>query len=289
MGFSTDAIHAGNAPDPRTGAVAVPIYQTSTYVQEALGKHKGYEYARTQNPTRALSRRTSPCSKPGPERAPSHPDGRDNRRLDVREGGRARRLLESDLRRDLPLFHEDPGAVRRRVHVRRHGRRRSRALARCARTRSCFTSRLRRPDDDPLRHSAAVADRARTRRARRRGQHVRVAVSPEAARARSGFRRPLDDEIPERAFRFGRRRRGGENPAHLEWLAFVQNSSGAILSPFDSWLVLRGIKTLGCPDGATRARTPGRSRDTCRSTRRCERPTTPGFPITRSTTSPPGR
>src|SRR2546421_10716419 len=57
MGFSTDAIHAGNAPDPRTGAVAVPIYQTSTYVQEALGRHKGYEYARTQNPTRmALER-----------------------------------------------------------------------------------------------------------------------------------------------------------------------------------------------------------------------------------------
>src|SRR5688500_1790489 len=53
MGFSTDAIHAGNAPDPTTGAVAVPIYQTSTYVQEELGKHKGYEYARTQNPTRA--------------------------------------------------------------------------------------------------------------------------------------------------------------------------------------------------------------------------------------------
>src|SRR5512132_4400530 len=53
MGFSTDAIHAGNAPDPSTGAVAVPIYQTSTYVQEALGKNKGYEYARTQNLTRA--------------------------------------------------------------------------------------------------------------------------------------------------------------------------------------------------------------------------------------------
>jgi len=52
MGFSTDCIHAGNEPDPTTGAVSVPIYQTSTYVQEALGKHKGYEYARTQNPTR---------------------------------------------------------------------------------------------------------------------------------------------------------------------------------------------------------------------------------------------
>lgn len=51
-GFSTTAIHAGNAPDPRTGAVAVPVYQTSTYAQEGLGKHKGYEYARSQNPTR---------------------------------------------------------------------------------------------------------------------------------------------------------------------------------------------------------------------------------------------
>src|SRR6266498_2171349 len=52
MGFSTDCVHAGNAPDPTTGAVSVPIYQTSTYVQEGLGKNKGYEYARTQNPTR---------------------------------------------------------------------------------------------------------------------------------------------------------------------------------------------------------------------------------------------
>lgn len=52
MGFSTIAIHAGNEPDPATGAVSVPIYQTSTYAQDGLGIHKGYEYARTQNPTR---------------------------------------------------------------------------------------------------------------------------------------------------------------------------------------------------------------------------------------------
>jgi cystathionine gamma-lyase/cystathionine beta-lyase/cystathionine gamma-lyase/homocysteine desulfhydrase len=52
MGFSTTAIHAGNEPDTATGAVSVPIYQTSTYAQESLGKNKGYEYARTQNPTR---------------------------------------------------------------------------------------------------------------------------------------------------------------------------------------------------------------------------------------------
>src|SRR5215210_8040854 len=58
MGFSTTAIHAGNEPDPTTGAVTVPIYQTSTYQQEALGHPRGgYEYARTQNPTRSALER----------------------------------------------------------------------------------------------------------------------------------------------------------------------------------------------------------------------------------------
>lgn len=56
-GFSTRAVHAGQEPDPTTGAVMVPIYQTSTYAQEALGRHKGFEYARTHNATRfALER-----------------------------------------------------------------------------------------------------------------------------------------------------------------------------------------------------------------------------------------
>ncbi|HTS88666.1 MAG TPA: PLP-dependent aspartate aminotransferase family protein [Gemmatimonadales bacterium] len=56
-GLATRAVHAGQAPDPFSGAVMTPIYQTSTYVQEGLGRHKGYEYARTQNPTReALER-----------------------------------------------------------------------------------------------------------------------------------------------------------------------------------------------------------------------------------------
>lgn len=52
MKFETRAIHTGQDPDPATGAAVVPIYQTSTYVQEAPGKHKGYEYSRTHNPTR---------------------------------------------------------------------------------------------------------------------------------------------------------------------------------------------------------------------------------------------
>src|SRR6266567_6574837 len=55
--FSTICLHAGQEPDPATGAIITPIYQTSTYVQDELGKHKGYEYGRTQNPTRlALER-----------------------------------------------------------------------------------------------------------------------------------------------------------------------------------------------------------------------------------------
>jgi len=52
MKFDTKAIHAGVDPDPATGAIMTPIYQTSTFVQEAVGQHKGFEYARTQNPTR---------------------------------------------------------------------------------------------------------------------------------------------------------------------------------------------------------------------------------------------
>lgn len=53
MKFSTKAIHAGQTPDPTTGAIMTPIYQTSTYVQEGLGGHKGYEYSRTASPTRS--------------------------------------------------------------------------------------------------------------------------------------------------------------------------------------------------------------------------------------------
>jgi len=52
LGLGTRAIHAGQQPDPSTGAIMTPIYATSTYVQESPGKHKGYEYSRTQNPTR---------------------------------------------------------------------------------------------------------------------------------------------------------------------------------------------------------------------------------------------
>ena len=56
-GFGTRAIHAGQSADPTTGAVMVPIYQTSTYVQPSPGVHKGYDYSRTANPTRTAYER----------------------------------------------------------------------------------------------------------------------------------------------------------------------------------------------------------------------------------------
>ena len=52
MKFATKAIHAGQEPDPSTGAIMTPIFQTSTYAQAGLGDHKGYEYSRSHNPTR---------------------------------------------------------------------------------------------------------------------------------------------------------------------------------------------------------------------------------------------
>lgn len=58
MGFSTDAIHVGQEPDPSTGSIVAPIYQTSTYVQPALGESKGYDYARTNHPNRKALERT---------------------------------------------------------------------------------------------------------------------------------------------------------------------------------------------------------------------------------------
>ena len=64
--LGTRAVHAGQRPDETTGAIMSPIYQTSTYVQAGLGKHKGFEYARTQNPTREALERNVAALEGGP-------------------------------------------------------------------------------------------------------------------------------------------------------------------------------------------------------------------------------
>src|ERR1700736_438058 len=71
--FATRAIHAGQEPDPTTGAVMTPIYATSTYVQESPGKHKGFDYARSINPTRLAYEKCIADLESGPRGVPSAP------------------------------------------------------------------------------------------------------------------------------------------------------------------------------------------------------------------------
>ena len=123
MGFATDCIHAGQEPDPTTGAVTVPIYQTSTYVQEGLGQHKGYEYARTHNLTRRTLEKNLAALEGGTD-AYCYASGMAATQavLTLVKAGPARRGVGQRLRRHPPALHEDPRAVRRRVRVPRRER-----------------------------------------------------------------------------------------------------------------------------------------------------------------------
>jgi cystathionine beta-lyase/cystathionine gamma-synthase len=245
MGFSTDAIHAGNAPDPTTGAVAVPIYQTSTYVQEALGKHKGFEYARTQNPTRAALEEN----------------------LNVLEGGAGARAFASGM----AAITAVSTFVKSGDHVvcsnltyggtyRYYTKIQARYGVEFTFVDTADENAVRRAmkSNTKLLHLETPTNPMMTlcdipllsQIAHERGALVVVDntfASPYlqkplalgadfAVHSTTKFLNGHSDSV------------GGvvvaKNPEHVEWLAFVQNGSGAILSPFDSWLVLRGVKTL---------------------------------------------
>ncbi|MFN2385677.1 MAG: PLP-dependent aspartate aminotransferase family protein [Thermoanaerobaculia bacterium] len=245
MGFSTDAIHAGNEPDPRTGAVAVPIYQTSTYVQDALGKHKGYEYARTQNPTRHALEEN----------------------LAVLEGGAGARAFASGM----AAITAVSTFVKAGDHVV------------CSNltyggTYRYFTKILARYGVEFSFVDTACPERVKEAlRKNTRMLHLETPTNPmmtlcdipllseyahevgalvvvDNTFASPYLQRPLAlgaDLVVHSTTKFLNGHSdsvGGvavaANAEHVEWLAFVQNSSGAILSPFDSWLVLRGVKTL---------------------------------------------
>ncbi|MFQ3581065.1 MAG: cystathionine gamma-synthase [Chloracidobacterium sp.] len=246
MGFATDVIHAGQAPDPSTGAVTVPIYQTSTYVQDGLGRHKGYEYARTHNPTRAALEANLAVLEGGVAgfafasgmaaihavmtaclKAGDHVVVSDN------TYGGTYRLFERVLT-DFGLTFDyvdasEPAQV---------------TAALRPTTRMVF---LETPTNPVMRlcDIAAIAQVARPR-----GIHVVVDntfMSPY-------FQRPLAlgaNIVVHSTTKYLNGHSdsvGGvvvvTEPALAERLAFVQNAAGAILSPMDAWLTLRGIKTL---------------------------------------------
>jgi cystathionine beta-lyase/cystathionine gamma-synthase len=243
--FSTICIHAGQTPDPSTGAIITPIYQTSTYVQDALGVHKGYEYARTQNPTRAALEANVAAIENGKAgfafasgmaaegaimtllQSGDHVVVTDN------TYGGTYRLFERVLRKyQLDFSYVDtsqPEEIRKAIR---------------ANTKMLF---LETPTNPVLRITDLAAA---SQIAHERGVFVVV----DNTFASPFVQRPLDfgaDLVVHSTTKFLNGHSdsvGGIVVAvrddHIEWLRFVQNAEGAILGPMDAWLVLRGTKTL---------------------------------------------
>jgi cystathionine gamma-lyase/cystathionine beta-lyase/cystathionine gamma-lyase/homocysteine desulfhydrase len=245
MGFATIAIHTGSEPDESTGSVTVPIYQTSTYAQDALGKNKGYEYARTQNPTRSALERN----------------------VAALEGGRFGFAFASGM--------AAIDATLRLVKAGEHVVVSDNTYGGTARLFNRILTNYNLEFDyvdssDPLNVEAAIKPNTKmvfletptnpvmivtdlkevTEIAHRAGARVvcdNTFMSPY-------LQRPLEfgvDIVVHSTTKYLNGHSDGiggivvlNDEEDANWMAFVQNSVGAILSPFDSWLVLRGTKTL---------------------------------------------
>lgn len=245
LGFSTRAIHAGQPPDPRTGAVTVPIYQTSTYMQHAVGEGAEYEYARVQNPTRkALEDNVAS--------------------LELGVAGHAFASGMAAISCLMTLLKTgDHAVVSRNVYggtYRYFSRILERydiafswvdttdlsAVAAALRpeTKMVYVETPTNPVMD-VTDIAAVAEIAHAHGAR---------VAVDNTFLSPYLQRPLTlgaDYVVHSTTKFLNGHSdsiGGvlisKHAEDSEWFAFVQKSEGAILSPFDSFLILRGIKTL---------------------------------------------
>lgn len=245
MGFSTDCIHAGQEPEPHTGAVTIPIYQTSTYVQPKLGEHKGYEYARTKNPTRSALEANIAAIERGKH---GHAFASGMSAIDVvfrmlQSGdhvvaaenmyGGSYRLFSKVLEKfGLQFTYVDTAnldAVKKALRPE---------------TKILFL-------ETPTNPMMTVTDLAACAEiAHARGALVVV----DNTFCSPWLQRPLDlgaDIVLHSTTKFLNGHSdsvGGvvvSNSDEIgEKIGFLQNAVGAILSPFDSWLVLRGIKTL---------------------------------------------
>ena len=245
MGFSTIAIHAGNEPDVATGAVSVPIYQTSTYAQESLGKNKGYEYARTQNPTRSALERNIAALENAKfgyafasgmaaidavlklVKAGDHVILGDNT-----YGGTYRLFSKILVNYGIEFDLADTSNVEDLESFFKPN------------TRMVFV-------ETPTNPVMTVTDLAAVSRlAHANGAKVvcdNTFMSPY-------FQRPIDHGVDIVVHSTTKYLNGHSDSVggfvalndekDAEWIKFVQNSTGAILSPFDSFLVLRGTKTL---------------------------------------------
>ncbi len=247
LDFSTRCIHAGQSPDPTTGAVAMPIYATSTFVQESPGVHKGYEYARTHNPTRmAFERNVADLESGTLAFAFASGLAATATLLDALETGAhivaaddlyggTRRLFERVRRRSagLDFTYVDLSEAERLESALR------------ANTRLIWietpTNPLLKLVD--LERVAAVA--------RRRG----IVAAADNTFASPCVQRPLEygfDLVMHSTTKYlnghsdmvGGVLVVGDNAELADRLSFLQNAVGAVQGPFDSFLALRGLKTL---------------------------------------------
>jgi cystathionine beta-lyase/cystathionine gamma-synthase len=243
--FATVCLHAGQQPDPTTGAIITPIYQTSTYVQEELGKHKGFEYARTQNPTRSALEAN----------------------LAAIEGGRAAFAFASGM----SAIH----AIVTRLSAGDHAIVTDNTYGGTFRLFDKVMTRLGLSfsyvdTSDPSAITAAMTPATKMVFIETPTNPVLrltdIAASAEIAHKHGAFlvvdntfaspclQRPIElgaDLVVHSTTKYLNGHSdsiGGVVIAvqdeHIEWLRFIQNSAGAILSPMDSSLVLRGTKTL---------------------------------------------
>jgi cystathionine gamma-lyase/cystathionine beta-lyase/cystathionine gamma-lyase/homocysteine desulfhydrase len=246
MRIDTKAIHAGQEPDPSTGAVTVPIYQTSTYVQDALGQHKGYEYARTKNPTRSALEANVAALESGTHGVAfasgmaainaltSTLSAGDHVIVSDNTYGGTFRLFDKVYRRfglDFSFVDtSDAEAVRAAVRES---------------TRMIFL-------ETPTNPVMTIADvEAIAAVARERG----ILVAVDNTFMTPYFQRPIElgaDVVVHSTTKYLNGHSDGiggvlvvKDEDLADRLYFLQNAAGAIISPFDAFLVLRGIKTLG--------------------------------------------
>ena len=245
MRFETAAIHVGQEPDETTGAAVVPIYQTSTYVQEAVGKHKGFEYSRTDNPTRRALE-TCLAAREGVPHAVAFASGMAaittlaltlpaGRRVLIPDdvyGGTYRLFAKVMADRDMSYATVDMADLE--------------AVAAAATDDVGLI--LAETPTNPLLKVLDLAELARI------ANGIGALLAVDNTFATPFIQRPIDQGAHVSLYS-ATKYLGGHSDLMAgsiataddelaERLRFLQNAVGAIPGPFDSWLLLRGLKTL---------------------------------------------
>ncbi len=244
-GFATLAIHAGQEPDPETGAVTVPIYPTSTYVQQELGKNKGYEYARVSNPTRTrLEENLAALEGGSAARAFASGMAAINAICTMYKSG-DHIVCGNDLYGGVPrLFNQVLANFGMQFTYVDTSDAKNVERAMRKNTRMVY---IETPTNPLMSLSDIAAISAVCRRKKTELVVDNTFMSPY-------FQQPIAlgaDMVVHSTTKFLNGHSDGlggvvvcTTKEQADKLGFVQKAAGAILSPFECWLVLRGVKTL---------------------------------------------